>query len=65
MGKTNTPKPRPLLTVHAAVVLLIAVLIGAAAGALTLAGTGSLPLGALAGLSAFLAGTRWAHRLIE
>jgi hypothetical protein len=65
VGKTNTPKPRPLLTVHAAVVLLIGLILGAAAGALTLAGTANLPLSALAGLSALLTGTRWAHHLIE
>lgn len=45
----SAPPEDPLLTVRATLVLLLAVLIGLAAGALTFATSGSLPSAALAG----------------
>ena len=56
--------PPPLLPVRAALILLLGLIVGAAAGALTFAAGGTLPAAALAGTIATGGAITWAHQLI-
>jgi hypothetical protein len=61
-----SPKPnkQPLLTLRATVVMLCALLIGAAAGALTYLGTQELAGAVLAGVSAFAGAVVWLDKIV-
>ncbi|MFJ8955285.1 hypothetical protein ACIRO1_34855 [Streptomyces sp. NPDC102381] len=64
---TPTPSPdasRPLLTAHAAIVMLAAVLVGAVAGVLTGYSTGNTAGAVLAGLGAAGVSVPLLHHLI-
>ncbi|WP_217514873.1 hypothetical protein, partial [Streptomyces lunaelactis] len=56
--------PRPLLTAHAAIVLLMAALVGAIAGVLTGYSTGNVPGALLSGLGAAGRSVPVLHNLI-
>ncbi|MFJ6105508.1 hypothetical protein ACIQHY_31470 [Streptomyces sp. NPDC092359] len=56
--------PRPLLTAHAAIVLLVATVVGAIAGVLTYRSTGNMAGAVLAGLGATGLSVPVLHNLI-
>ncbi len=56
--------PGPLLTAHAAIVLLAALLVGAIAGILTLLSTGTAAAALLAGMTGFGVSVPVLHKLI-
>lgn len=60
-----TPKPnKPILTLRATVLLLCALLIAAAAGALTYLSARQVPTAVIVGGSAFAAALMWLNKIV-
>lgn len=59
------PATRPLLTLRTLVLLVVALIVGTAAGALTLVNVDSGAAAGLAGAAAFAASLKYLHELVE
>ncbi|MEU5609726.1 hypothetical protein AB0H03_13505 [Streptomyces sparsogenes] len=60
----NNPNPQPLLSLRAAIILLLGVLTALGAGALTVLAGGTIASGVLAGGAAFAAAVLFFHTII-
>ena len=65
MSAGGPPATRPLLPLRALVLLVVALMVGSAASALTWANTSSVATAALAGAAAFGTTLKLLHELVE
>ena len=65
MAKNKNHRPKPLITVRTAVVLILAAIVAASAAALMFVNTENHAAAGLAAGAAFLAGTRWANQIVK